>query len=100
MGVADGQVEIGPRWREQRTGAHCSVRGRPEYNEIGIGICLVGNFNGSPPSEAQMRSLATLVQQLQNKYDIPRSRIQGHGSLKATDCPGKQFNMSDLYRRL
>ena len=40
MGVADGQVEIGPRWREQRTGAHCSVRGRPEYNEIGIGICL------------------------------------------------------------
>lgn len=100
MNVADGQIEPGPRWREQRGGAHCKVRGRPEFNEYGIGICLVGNFNNGLPSEAQMRSLAALIRRLQARYDIPKSRIQGHGSLKATDCPGKKFNMDDLYRRL
>ncbi len=100
MGVADGQIELGPRWREQNTGAHCRVRGRPEFNEVGIGICLVGNFNNGKPSEAQMRSLAALIQQLQGRYSIPKSRIHGHGSLKATDCPGKQFDINDLYRRL
>ena len=42
--TADGQVEVGPRWKAQKYGAHCRS---PEdyYNEHGIGICLVGNFD-------------------------------------------------------
>jgi N-acetyl-anhydromuramyl-L-alanine amidase AmpD len=96
----DGQVEIGPRWREQRHGAHCKVRGHAEYNQLGIGICLVGHFNNSRPSEAQMRSLARLTRGLMQRYRIPKSRVLGHGMLAPTDCPGKRFDFNDLYHRL
>jgi hypothetical protein len=96
----DGQIEIGPRWVKQTTGAHCKVAGHPEYNELGIGICLVGNFNETRPTEAQMRSLAWLIRGLMERYHIPKSRVLGHGMLKPTDCPGKQFDFKDLYSRL
>jgi N-acetyl-anhydromuramyl-L-alanine amidase AmpD len=98
--TADGAVEIGPRWGKQKHGAHCKVLGHPEYNDVGIGICLVGNFDVTHPSEAQMASLARLVKFLMARYDIPRSRIYGHGQLKPTDCPGRNFNYNDLWRRL
>jgi len=47
-GTGDGQVEVGYRWRNQQRGAHA---GNLEYNEYGIGICLVGDFapDGQPP---------------------------------------------------
>lgn len=96
----DGQVEIGPRWIKQKQGAHAKVRGHPEYNELGIGICLVGNFNEGRPSEVQMQSLARLTRELMHRYGIPKSRVLGHGMLKPTDCPGTQFDFRDLYRRL
>lgn len=98
--TGDGQLEIGPRWHKQKHGAHCKVSGHAEYNELGIGICLVGNFNDRRPSEAQMRTLARLTHGLMQRYGIPKSRILGHGMLAPTDCPGKQFDFRDLYRRL
>ena len=53
----DGQVEIGPRWVKQKYGAHCKTDDH-FYNEHGIGICLVGNFNNHQPDAKQMQSLA------------------------------------------
>ena len=99
-GSRDGEVEVGSRWETQKHGAHCKVLGHPEYNDVGIGICLVGNFGVTHPSESQMASLARLVRFLMNRYDIPRTRIYGHGQLKPTDCPGRNFSYGDLFRRL
>jgi|WetSurMetagenome_2_1015567.scaffolds.fasta_scaffold281390_1 N-acetylmuramoyl-L-alanine amidase len=99
-GSGNGEVEIGPRWTKQKHGAHAKIPGHPEYNDVGIGICLVGNFDITRPTEAQMASLAKLVRYLMNRYNIPRSNIYGHGQLKPTDCPGKNFNYDDLWRRL
>jgi N-acetylmuramoyl-L-alanine amidase len=99
-GAGDGEVQIGPRWFKQKHGAHCKVSNHPEYNDVGIGICLVGNFNDSRPTEAQMRSLASLVRFLMDRYHIPQSQVFGHGQLKATDCPGRYFDYVDLWRRL
>jgi N-acetyl-anhydromuramyl-L-alanine amidase AmpD len=99
-GSGDGQVEVGGRWRKQKHGAHCKVAGHPEYNDVGIGICLAGNFDETYPSEAQMASLARLVRYLMDRYGVSRSHIYGHGQLKPTDCPGKYFNYADLFRRL
>ncbi len=98
--TGDGRVEVGPRWPKQKHGAHCKIRNHPEYNRIGIGICLVGNFNDRKPTEAQMQSVAKLIRWLMYRYKIPKSRVLGHGMLKATDCPGKRFAFNDLYRRL
>ena len=76
------------------------MRGHKEYNQLGIGICLVGNFNDGQPSETQMVSLAWLVRSLMYRYGISKSRVLGHGMLAPTDCPGTQFDFRDLYRRL
>jgi len=99
-GSGDGEVEVGGRWPVQKHGAHTKVANHPEYNDLGIGICLVGNFDVTRPTEAQMQSLMRLVRFLRDRYDIPRGRMYGHGQLKATDCPGLKFDYSDFFRRL
>ena len=94
----DGLVEVGPRWKEQRHGAHCRS---PEdyYNERGIGICLVGNFDRDKPSAAQTQSLSRLVRFLCRKYGIPASRVYTHGGVThQTRCPGKHFDLKALRR--
>ena len=95
--TGDGQIEVGSRWIKQKVGAHAKT---PDnwYNEHGIGICLVGNFDGGRPSPAQMRSLARLVAFMMKTYRIPADQIVGHGDTKATDCPGRLLNVADVRR--
>ena len=90
MGKADGQIEIGPRWRRQQNGAHCNAGG---MNQHGIGICLVGDFTHRVPSPAQLASLTALVEQLRTYYRIPSTRIIRHKDVrgKSTECPGDSF---------
>jgi len=99
-GSPDGLVEIGSRWPKQKHGAHCKVSGHPEYNDLGIGVCLVGNFDHTLPSRDQIESAARVVQYLKDRYHVPRDRIYGHGQLKATHCPGLRVPYADVYRRL
>lgn len=87
-GSPDGEIEIGNRWRKQIDGAHAGV---PEYNHYGIGICLVGNFNDSYPTAAQMASLSTLVDYLQERCRVPSENIIMHRHFRETDCPGRNF---------
>lgn len=87
-GTTDGKIEIGNRWLDQIDGAHAGVE---EYNHYGIGICLVGNFNQSRPTEAQMASLSVLVEYLQNRCHITAENIIMHRHCRQTDCPGRNF---------
>ncbi len=102
----NGQIQIGPRWRDQLTGAHTRLFGRPSgqdgnyYNEHGIGIALVGDFDRFSPTEQQMASLARLVDFLARTCGIPANRVYLHGQLKSTDCPGRYFSRSNLNNRL
>ncbi len=91
----DGEVEVGYRWNRQARGAHA---GNKEYNVYGIGICLVGNFEESRPTERQMAKLRSLVRFLQWKAKIPTSHIIGHGDVpnKDTQCPGRYFNVAQF----
>lgn len=103
-GGAAGRVEVGPRWTKQKHGAH--TRPDPDddnyWNQHGIGICLVGNFNNGRPSEAQMASAARLVAFLMRQCNIPRAKVLGHGQVPGaqTDCPGRLFSYDDLFRRV
>jgi hypothetical protein len=96
----NGEVEVTYRWQKQITGAH--VGGTPGNwaNKDGIGICLVGDFNRTQPTNAQMQALVRLVRFLQSRYGIPKSRIFGHkdtpGAGTVTDCPGRNFPMDWL----
>jgi len=89
----DGVVEVGPRWPKQKWGAHAKTPGN-EYNDFGIGICLVGNFDVQRPTSAQQQSLAKLVAYLMKTYNIPADRVIAHGSTKATDCPGRNISIA------
>ena len=97
-GSGDGQIEVGPRWIKQKYGAHAKTADE-RYNQYGIGICLVGNFDLGPPDRAQMQASATLVAYLMKTYNIRPENVIGHRDTKATDCPGK-FCSVDAIRRL
>ena len=99
-GSANGEIEVGSRWPKQKHGAHCKVGQDETYNDFGIGICLVGNFENRRPSDAQMTALARLVDYLAARYKISDSHIIGHGDVDSTKCPGRYFSFDDLFRRL
>ncbi len=90
----DGYIEIGPRWKKQKHGAHCKTPSN-HYNNFGVGICLVGNFQYQYPSSHQLASLKKLILFLAKRYNIPAEQVMGHGEVPQTHtlCPGKHVNM-------
>lgn len=91
--TGDGQVEVGSRWPKQKWGAHAKTPDN-RYNEHGIGICLVGNFDITRPTARQMASLERLVTYLMKTYHIPPDHILGHRDTKSTDCPGHNMSVA------
>ena len=98
----DGEVEVGSRWPKQKHGAHCKVGQDETYNDCGIGICLVGNFDRGRPTARQMEALVGLVNYLQVRCAIPTDHVYGHRHVRpeATHCPGEMFPWYDLLPRL
>ncbi|HMB95683.1 MAG TPA: peptidoglycan recognition family protein, partial [Tepidisphaeraceae bacterium] len=94
----DGQVEVGSRWPKQKWGAHAKTPDN-RFNDFGIGICLVGNFDIERPTPRQMQSLAKLTAYLMRTYNISESNVLGHRDTKPTDCPGRNLNVQ-LVRRM
>jgi hypothetical protein len=95
-GNPDGLVEVGYRWKQQLTGAHCHSRIRNDnyWNKHSIGIALVGNFEETRPTDRQYESLAELITFLKSRYTISESNILGHKQVPGcnTKCPGKNFS--------
>lgn len=91
----NGQIEVSPRWTQQMVGAHDHTPDN-RFNEHGIGIVMVGNFDESRPSKAQIESTARLVAYLMKTYRIPPDRVLGHRDTKATECPGKFTSIAQL----
>ncbi|MDH3590407.1 MAG: peptidoglycan recognition protein family protein [Planctomycetota bacterium] len=102
----DGQVEVGYRWENQIHGAHAKARaGDPKresnyWNELGIGVCVVGDFRAVRPSGKQLAALVRLVRSLQVAYGIPDENVRPHRSVSATECPGPRFPWNELQTRL
>lgn len=110
----DGLIEPSQRWRQQLIGAHTRLsaayarkRGVAVnyYNENGIGIVLIGDFNKTQPSSRQMQSLAQLVKFLMQQCNIPESRIYTHGGggpggVDQTECPGRNFSLAQFKQTL
>ena len=94
-GGKDGTVEASPRWHKQLQGGHVSEEW---MNEVGIGICLVGNFQKNYPTDEQIYSLVNLIKYLQLECGIPSSRVITHKEVKKghTACPGKFFPMKKI----
>jgi N-acetylmuramoyl-L-alanine amidase len=87
----DGALETTFRWREQREGAHAKG-----WNDLAIGVCLVGNFEETAPTPAQVRTLTTLLRWLRERFRVPAERVVGHGRLGETLCPGARFPVAEV----
>jgi hypothetical protein len=88
----DGQIEVTPRWPVQKWGAHAKTADN-RFNEYGIGICMVGNFDVEHPTQKQLASLARLTAFLAKTYRIPVTNVIGHRDTKPTECPGKYVSL-------
>jgi hypothetical protein len=91
-GMPDGAIQSTFRWHDQLDGAHA---GELNHNKNGIGICLVGDFNREPPTDAQQKSLDELLAQLQKKFQVADKAVIHHSTIKPTECPGKYFERKE-----
>jgi hypothetical protein len=71
----------------QWQGAHAGGANGINNNQ-NLGICMLGNFLHKSPSSAALKSLEVLLDDLCNRYKIPRSRIYPHHKFTTTECPG------------
>ena len=92
-GMEDGELRATFRWNDQLSGAHAGIR---SYNDYGIGICLIGNFEKSGPTSAQMKTATQLVAHLKDEFGILPEQVVKHGDLKATACPGRLFPIEKI----
>ena len=95
-GMADGRVEPTFRWQEQLDGAHAGSR---PHNRLGIGICLVGNFDQDRPTQRQIAAVKELVTLLAGRYHISPEKVVRHLDVAPTRCPGRLFPL-DAFREL
>lgn len=89
----DGRIEVSQRWVNQKDGVHCRDGKNPNVNEYGIGICLVGDLEKSPPTPKQIAAAHALVAYLRDRYHIPSDNTETHSHLAASPitCPGRMF---------
>ena len=96
--TGNGQIEVGDRWRRQINGGHVHS---DNLNNIALGICLVGDFNHSQPTPAQLQSCEELIRYLRqrcgkigNHYMLVKPHREMNPPRWATDCPGDAFPYS------
>lgn len=102
--LVQGQYVIQPGRSLAETGAHARAQGKPNiFNEEGIGICVVGNYDISEPPEGAVSQLVYLCRMLMGVFDIPKSQIIGHrdiypyfGLPQYKSCPGKMFDVDKV----
>jgi len=98
--TTDGLIEVGFRWRTQKVGAHSVGDYAQQFNRHAIGICVVGDADREPITDAQMRELVWLVQQLQHKFGISAKDVYlGIGSGQQ-DLPAGHFPLGQFQRQL
>lgn len=92
-GMDDGELAPTFRWQQQIHGAHAGSR---RYNDQGIGICLVGNFDTQPPTPRQLTGTKLLLDSLMSRYRIPPEHVLLHSDVTATRCPGRLFSLEGV----
>jgi N-acetylmuramoyl-L-alanine amidase len=99
-GMEDGQLAIGRRWLDQAPGAHAAGANGDWYNRHSIGICLVGDGNRKPFTQAQVRRLVQLVDSLCREFKIPPGKVVLHSQICNMEDPGRLFPEATLRAQL
>jgi len=84
---AEYEALIGRAWDE--TGAHCKERG---MNHVALGVCLVGNFDVTPPPDAQLEvARDRILLPWMRYYNIDAGSVHPHRLYAPKTCPGTAF---------
>lgn len=75
-------------------GAHCLT-----HNRTHLGVCFVGNFAKTAPSEAMLLTGAAAIAGLCHLAKIPLVNVRAHREQRRTQCPGALFPM-DRFRNM
>ena len=59
-------------------------KGGRSVNEYGIGICLVGDLENTPPTKRQIAAAQALVAYLKDRYAIATDHTETHSHLAAS----------------
>ena len=80
----------------ETVGSHCLGQ-----NTHSIGICVVGDFDKTEPTEAMYHELSCLIWDLMNEYDLDMTDIYPHYRFSTEKtCPGRKFNMIKVIKHL
>ncbi len=89
-----GMGEVASDWRQEMDiwGTHMSANNKAR-NFLGLGVCLVGNFEETTVPPQQFDSLVSLTGSLMSRYRISPTNVGFHGKIQgeSTKCPGKLF---------
>ncbi len=99
IGMPDGQIDVGQRWRRQIQGGHLASAA---MNQKAIGICLVGNFDETRPTPKQLESLEALTRYLMTNAGVPARNVRTHTQInnRPTRCPGRLFPTTEFMNRI
>lgn len=91
-GLRMGEIASDFRQELNLWGTHVSANNMVK-NFLGIGICLVGNFEETEVPARQFEALVSLTKSLMRDFDIAPENVDFHGKIQgeSTKCPGKNF---------
>ena len=77
------------------------------FNDCSIGICLVGNFDSTPPEDDKLFLLGSVCRDFQHLFGIAKDHVVGHretfvlrGVPVEKSCPGAMFDVAKFRERL
>ena len=89
-----GMGEVASDWRKEYDiwGTHLSANNMSR-NFLGLGVCLIGNFDESDVPAPQFDALVSLTKCLMREYGITPENVGFHGKIdgESTRCPGSRF---------
>lgn len=84
---ADFESLLGRPW--DVVGAHTKEQG---MNNVSLGVCLVGNFDLSPPTNEDLETVRDrVILPWMRLFKIPPQNIHPHRLYAPKTCPGTQF---------
>lgn len=85
-----GRADAAQDW----IGAH--VEG---HNSTSVGICLDGNYSVQYPTIDNLNVVARVAAMLLRRYKLKAEAIRYHSQLANKDCPGRNFEKIEDFRR-
>ena len=100
-GLGMGEIASDRRRDLNIWGTHLSANNRLR-NLLGLGICLVGNFEKTDVPAPQFDALVRLTRELMVRYGIAPGNVLGHGLIagESTKCPGSRFPFEEFKRAI